>query len=155
MSITTLTAANRETITIGSESVSVITAGTQGPQGIQGLPGSGGSGFMSLNAGENLNATLPIVIDGLNNAFLADNTNPAHLGRVTGVSLSSALITAAISVAQIGKIANNSWTWSAGPIYVGAGALTQTIPASGFIQIVAIALSATEIIINVQLPIAR
>ena len=159
MSITTLTVADRETITIGSESVSVvttgsesvsvITAGTQGPRGIS------ASEQIFITA-ETMNATLPAAVDSTTGkAKIASNLVLGDINNVLGVTTVAAAEGQQVTVKQAGTVNNNSWTWVSGAIYLGDRVLTQTPPAAGFIQIVATATSATTILINVQLPIAR
>jgi hypothetical protein len=149
MSITTLTVANRESITIGSESISVVTIGTQGPQGIA-------AAEQIFIAAEAMNATLPAAVDSTTGkAKIASNLVLSDINNVLGVTTGAAAEGEQVTVKQAGTVNNNSWTWVSGAIYLGDRVLTQTPPAAGFIQIVATATSATSILINVQLPIAR
>ena len=126
-----------------------------GAKGDKGDTGESGAVASTLIAGETMNSTVPAMLDGSGTVFIADNTNPAHAGLVIGITAQAATIGNVIDINQGGKLSSVTWTWVAGPIYVGAGVLTQTLPVTGFIQQVAVALSATEIIVDVQMAIAR
>jgi len=148
---------NSEPTTIIQQPVEtdVVTAGIVGPQGPKGLPGSAGAIYVQVLAGETLNSSLPVALDSAGFVIRANNNNPDHAAKVIGITASAAVLGSEVSVSQSGKLSNVTWTWNPGVIYVGNGVLIQTIPPTGFIQIVAVAISATEIIIGVKPPIAR
>lgn len=125
-----------------------------GPKGDKGDTGDAGGSLM-LPAGEAINATIPVVTDTLGRAIKASNLNPAHIGRVFGMTTSAALVGEAVNIVPIGMLENLTWTFSEGPIFLGDGQLTQTAPTSGFLQIIGTALSATKISVNIQQPFKR
>lgn len=76
----------------------------------------------------------------------------ADAGEVVGISITAS--STSISIRTAGPMIEGSWTWTAGPIYLGLnGMLTQTPPTTGFVLEVASAISATSIIINIKSPI--
>jgi hypothetical protein len=95
-----------------------------------------------------------VVADATGVAAYADATNPAHSGRVVGITLGAAADGDPVTVAVGGDIEEPSWTWSAGPLYLGtAGGLTQSAPTSGFVQVLGVALSPTRIVVEPSQPI--
>lgn len=111
----------------------------------------GGSSAIVYPAGENISALRAVFIDG-GQAFKADRALLGEAAGVIGVTISSALIGANVSVQTSGVMTDGGWNWATAPnptIYLGVdGALTQTYPATGFGREVATALSATSIFIN-------
>jgi hypothetical protein len=87
-------------------------------------------------------------------AVHADNTIAGHKGLLRGVFRSSKSVGETAQLQVLGPMRNTDWTWTAGlPIFVGpAGVLTQTMPAVGWLQQIAIADSATLIYVDPQLP---
>lgn len=81
----------------------------------------------------------------------ADKDNPSHEGLIVGMSL-EAVSSGNITIVTNGPIEYNGWAWVEGPIYLGNnGLVTQTIPDTGFLQVIATAIAATKIIFNPQL----
>lgn len=104
-----------------------------------------------LPAGESLSALRVVFADV--EAYYADHDYLPSMN-VIGITVTAAIAGDDVSVMTSGKLSDPSWSWVAGPIYVGAdGALTQTAPTTGFVQEVARAISPTDIIINIQPPI--
>jgi hypothetical protein len=79
-----------------------------------------------------------------------DSSAAACVGITTGaVSLG-----AEVTFVTAGNMEEGSWTWSLGPVYLGAdGLLTQTPPSSGVVLQVAYALSATVLNVAIRQPI--
>ena len=101
-------------------------------------------------AGEAIGLLLPVALVGAE-AFVADNTNSAHRGKVSGISVDVATILGEEQRIQVyGPLSDPSWTWTPGlPIYVGDGVLTQSKPETGWVQVVAKARTATEVWVQV------
>ena len=77
-------------------------------------------------------------------------------GLVIGITTTSASAAGAtVSYMKDGEMTDSSWNWdTTKPIYCGTdGALTQTVPTSGFRQVVAVPLSPTKISIQIKEPI--
>lgn len=123
----------------------VITAALQGPQGIRGPVGPSGSGGFELEAGENINANMPIKVSASGLAYVASNLIDTDAGNVVGIAQHAALISETLLVTR-GESHNNAWTWLAGPIYLGDRTLTQVPPSLGFTQIIATAVSPVDIV---------
>lgn len=85
------------------------------------------------------------VVGGL--GVVASNLNPAHRHAVRGVNTVAAVDGETLRVQVLGPLITGGTSWVEGPLYVGDGVLTQTRPASGFIQIIAYADTATRIYI--------
>ena len=87
-------------------------------------------------------------------AVHADKDTAAHRGKVRGVSAAAATGDDDARVQILGPMVNPSWAWTADlPIYLGSdGALTQTRPTTGFVQIIGWADTATQIDIRLGEP---
>jgi len=82
----------------------------------------------------------------------ADPDNAAHEGIVRGIVTQAYAMGDIASVQIEGPAVNVAWGWTAGDrLYVGTGgALTATPPATGWIQPIAVADTATKIFVRVQ-----
>lgn len=145
----TLTGSVIETNITRSAAV-VTTLATVGPQGPKGDPGDSSQAH---EAGENLSGHRAIrVAAGL--AYYCDGTDASHTGRCIGITTGAVLAGADATVKTVGLMTEPSWTWTEGPVFVGAsGQLTQSLAGLSFIQQVGMAVSATSIDVNPQLPI--
>lgn len=85
----------------------------------------------------------------------ADSGNAALAGSVIGIATQSASAGAVLDVASAGQMTELSWAWTPGqPLYAGpTGVLTQTPPTSGFVQSVAVAETATTILVALGDPV--
>lgn len=80
-----------------------------------------------------------------------DRTVAADGPLVLGITETSALAGQDVRVRYEGSMVEVSWAWTLGPVFVGdAGNLTQAPSASGWIRQVGVALSATELWIDLQ-----
>jgi hypothetical protein len=127
----------------------ITTAATQGPPGPPGPPGSGGPQTVVLQAAIALGGHRIVCVDSAGQAIYPDRSNPAHADAVVGITTGAASAGADVTVQTTGEMIESSWSWSPGPIWVGDnGLLTQTSPTSGWVQMIAIALSATKIVVT-------
>ncbi|WP_280365903.1 hypothetical protein [Nocardia wallacei] len=79
----------------------------------------------------------------------ADNTDPAHLALPIGITNSAAAVGDSVEVVMLGELAEPSWSWTPGPIFLGtSGALTQAVPGTGFLAQLASATAATAIYVD-------
>ena len=87
----------------------------------------------------------------------ANHDNPAHLGRVAGITAASAAAGESAKARVSGILSFNGWNWSPGrPVYVGAGGgLTQTPPATGFVQQIGVAAGADALLVGLGILIRR
>jgi len=117
---------------------------TYGEQGIPGVNGVSGN-TASLVAGANLGGNRAII----DAATYADNTNVTHANRVIGITQGAASIGANVTVQVSGELSGFSGL-SLGPVYLSTnGTLTQTIPTTGILQQLGIAINPTTIIIYI------
>lgn len=130
----------------------ITTPAEQGPPGPQGPVGPAGSVYMTYTAGITLSGHKAVQIDGTGAAVYVDSGTVADAGRVLGITINAALLGAAVDVQAIGEIDEVSWSWVSGqPVYVGAnGSLTQTLPATGFIQAVGMAVAPTKLVVGIR-----
>lgn len=128
-----------------------ITASvTAGIRGIDGLPGSAAE-EISGTAGENLSA-LRVVRAKAGGIFYCDSSDTADADTAIGITSAAASLGATVTIRAFGEMSDNSWDWEMGkPVYfTSTGALTQTPPATGFAQIIAVPASATKINITLR-----
>lgn len=130
--------------------VTVIEA-QQGPSG---PPGAGVSN--TLVAQQPLGGHRIVIAAGLNGADHADATDPAHFGRVVGITTGAAAALAEVTVQSAGPIDEASWSWVPdADIWLGTnGLMTQTPPSSAaFVQRVGFALTPTRIWVDLSEPV--
>ena len=145
-----------ELLVLGGTAAEVIEVALQGPPGPPGAAGLSGGAGMTAIAGEALGGHRAVVLDAAGAAFYADRATPAHFGRVAGITTGAAIIGASVSLARTGVLTEPSWAWTANaPVFLGlTGLLTQIVPATGFLQVVGVALSATTLFVNPREPLA-
>ena len=133
----------------------VVMRGVPGPRGIQGIPGPAGGATIVTVGATPLSGHTAVAMDADGTLVYADCTNPAHLGAVQGV-IANAYGAGDPAVVQTDfDLVHSGWSFSPGPVLVGAGgALVQSLPPGAlFAQVVAYALSPTRIRIDPQPPI--
>lgn len=145
-----------ETIVVATEiAVEVITEAEQGPRGIQGIPGpAGGATTVTVGAAP-ISGHSAVAMDGNGLLVYADCTNAAHLGAILGV-VGNAYSPGDSAVVQTDfDLSHSGWSFSPGPVFVGiGGTLVQAIPVGAvFVQVIAYALTATRIRVDIQPPI--
>lgn len=94
-----------------------------------------------------------VMFDDRGGVIMADPTVPTY--QFAGISTQAAAAGALVSVVESGSIVEPSWAWAPGvAIYVApAGMLSQTPPTLGILQQVAVASSATSILVQPYPPI--
>jgi hypothetical protein len=132
-------------ITVTNETTSVIVAG-----GEQGPPGISASTSIIITAGENLSGGAPVVlING--KAYKAVNTAIEQANKIIGVTKGSISLDRTGLVLGYGELNGFNGLISDAPVYVSEmGTLVSTLPISGYIQQIGIALNSTTILINIQ-----
>jgi hypothetical protein len=83
----------------------------------------------------------------------ASNDNPAHVQSPLWITMGAATTGTAVEVVMFGALTEPSWTWTPGPLYLGAaGALTQTPPSAlggaTFLAQIGVASGATAVFID-------
>jgi hypothetical protein len=106
---------------------------------------------IEVTAGENLSGHKAIAIVG-SEAVHSDHGTTAHRGLTRGITTGATSDGETARVQVYGPMIEGTWSWATGqPIYVGAnGTLTQTPPANGWLQQIAVADSPTQIFIDPQ-----
>lgn len=147
--------ARQELLVEERERLQILTEARQGPRGVQGPVGpSGGATTITVGAAP-LSGHSAVAVDAAGQLIKADCTDPSHQGAVQGL-LADAYAAGDQAVVQTAfPLEHAGWTWAVGPVFVGtAGQLTQSLPAGAvFSQVVAHALSATRVLVDVQPPI--
>lgn len=84
-----------------------------------------------------------------------DNNTTAYFNSIVGIALTTTTIGNPVTIQNSGVITYSGWNWSLGqPIFIGsAGVLTQTVPISGFVQTIGVAITAQSFVINISIPI--
>ena len=137
------------------EVIQIVAVAEQGPQGRQGNPGPAGGATTVTVGSLPLSGHSAVAVDAGGLLIKADCTNPAHQGAVLGL-LANAYSPGDQAVVQTAfTLEHTGWAWTPGPVFVGAsGQLTQVPPGGAvFSQVVAHALSATRVLVDVQPPI--
>ena len=135
--------------------VEVLEAAAQGPRGPQGIPGPAGGATTVMVGATPISGHTAVALDSGGLLVYADCTNPAHIGAVQGV-VGNAYSPGDLAVVQTDfELVHAGWTFSPGPVFVGAsGALVQVLPVGAvFAQVIGYALAPTRIRIDVQPPI--
>lgn len=131
-----------DVITTTLETVTVSNELTIGPVTI------GGATTITVTSPTSLSALRAIAWNGSHAAY----ADPAGPTTVLGITTSAGTT---VDARYSGPMTDNSWSWSPGPIWLGAnGALTQT-PPTGAVVVLGRALNATTIIIEIEPPILR
>lgn len=149
--ITTLTPIDIVTgLTVGSP-VTLTTLSTPGPQGPQGASGSAEASVFV--AGENISGHALIkVVGGL--AHQCDAATLGDAGKAIGIATGAVSVGGTVSVQQGGQLTEPSWSWTEGPVYVGAtGFLTQNLSGLLYLHQIGVAISATTVNIAPQMAV--
>jgi len=125
--------------------------GPPGPPGPQGPPGSAGAQTLSITAAQNLSGHRMVVATSAG-AVYADPTNPAHADALLGITIGAALSGDQVTVLVAGEMIEPSWSWTPGlPLYVTtSGLLSHTPPSTGWVQIAALAVTPTRILLTTR-----
>lgn len=134
--------------------------GPQGPQGLTGAAGppgaDGAAPEITAVAAENLSAGRAVIMAGGQIAYFQPS-EPSHLGRVIGITKTSALSGANVTVQTGGIATDASFTFDADtPIFIGDDGELQTAPPStGIVHNIGVALSGTQILLNINFSIIQ
>ena len=132
--------------------------GLQGPKGDTGdigPQGPTGTSVASFNRTADTNILANhAVISTLTGCTYADNLTIAHMSKVIGITSTSATASNQVEIYSSGLLDGFSNLTPNSPIYLStAGTITQNIPSSGFLQKLGIAISTSEIIVNIGVAI--
>ncbi|MBB5762178.1 hypothetical protein HNR01_001798 [Methylorubrum rhodesianum] len=124
--------------------------GADGRDGRDGRDGSPGQGVIfTRTAGVGIPAWRALVANDDGSVTPADPSNTAHRGRVIGITARGASAGLQASIQNAGDLRGPDGGFAAGtPLFVGAGgSLTPTAPTSGWSQVVATAVSSSQIVV--------
>ena len=124
--------------------------------GLQGPPGAAGDMVIAdYLAGEALGGHRVVIVGDDAKLHYAENTNPAHLFRILGITIGAVDQDAQANVRTGGIMTEPAWNWSLGQfIYLGAnGLLTQNLPANGFLITVAWPVTPAKIMVDIKVPV--
>lgn len=153
---------NQAVVLVTSESTIVTVAapgpaGPPGPPGPQGIPGLAGDVAAQLRwtapAAVNLSGHRAVTARPDGSLEYASNTNPAHLAAPIWVTTQAAGVGDDVDVVVFGVLDEPTWSWTPGPIYLGAGGLlVQTPPTAAggtlFLAQVAVATASGRIFVD-------
>ena len=138
-------------------SPTVVMAGTPGPAGVQGPAGEQGpigpEGASTLQrvAGETISALRLVYENDNGEVFYIDKEDDININSILGLTITSASTGGNVNVQRTGVVDDDSWSWDAGKVWLGAnGVLTQSPPSVGFDVLIGTAVSSTRIILNIQ-----
>lgn len=141
------------TAVVRRDRVIVAKVGVPGPPG----PAGNGNALITGIAGEPLGGHRMVTTNASGHYVHASNANPAHAGRVVGITTGAAAQGATVTIQPIGSITESAWAWvPESVLFLGAnGQLSATPPASGFVQIIGYAQTATTIYLQLYQPFLR
>jgi hypothetical protein len=85
---------------------------------------------------------------------VADSSNLAHYGKVSGVSLETILNGFSGAIAVVGEVQNLGWSWSPGDsIFLNGSGLSPIPPAVGFSQKIGTVKNSTTICVELEVPV--
>lgn len=134
----------------GADSTVPGPEGRQGPAGRDGAQGPAGAGAISSRqADTSVPLWSAVVASDANRCIPADPSNPAHRGQVIGVTAYGGMAGGQVEIQSVGDLLGPVASFTEGSaLFVGAGGiLTPTPPASGWRQIVATAVSSSQIVV--------
>lgn len=133
-----------------------VDVGPAGPTGTPGATGPAGDGSLFPKAATQIIVAGQVLrAVGADQCGRADKDTPAHAGTVIGLATEDALAPEMVQIRAAGYMTLPIWSWTPyQQIFVGTdGALTQVAPESGFCQTVALAVSATTVLVRIDTPI--
>lgn len=127
--------------------INVVTAAKQG---IPGRDGDETTGNVNRSALEDISGHV-IVIAQTGGVEIADPNDSSHMGKVVGITTHAATSGNTIEVKTDGLMDSVTWSWTPGELYLGtSGSITQTAPTTGVFLVIGIAISSTQIKIEIQ-----
>ena len=121
---------------------------------VTGPPGPAGDANVTFTAGVAIGGHRLVRLNAGLLRYMS-NDQPADANMALGVSRNAAALGQAVTVQGSGLLSEPSWTWTPDlPVFCGInGLLTQLVPTAGFILVIGVAVSATDIIIAIKTPL--
>ncbi|WP_103018103.1 hypothetical protein [Alicycliphilus denitrificans] len=133
----------------------VVTRGIPGPRGQQGIPGPAGGAAFVRQTDAPLSALCVVWEDAAGVVRPVDYDDMDHVYLISGLTLTATPSAGDVTVQRSGPVDDTAWTWTPGPVYLGAGgALTQAPPADGFDILIGYAVSPARLYLDIQDPIS-
>lgn len=134
-----------------ADAITVVEATTQGP------PGPAGNALITGTAGQALGGHRMVTTNASNQIIYASNATPAHAGRVIGMTTGAASNGAEATIQTSGAITESGWAWTPGSLLwlTTDGQISSTPPATGWVQAIGYAQTATTIFLHLQQAISR
>lgn len=124
--------------------------------GQRGAAGADGSQTVLATAGEALSGHRLVVLDDSGEAVYADSSTTGHAGRILGMTIGAAAAGTTATIRTFGEVSGLSGLTPGSLLFATTtGHVSHTAPATGFVQIVGHAVTATRIIIDLQQPFIR
>lgn len=141
-----------ELVTVVAPASRIITVGQQGPPGPPGAGVLTGQLLRAFVAASPLSALRMVRVGADARIGYAD---PLSGPDPVGLLLQAVEEGGSGEVLMFGWVEDASWTWSPGPLFLGAeGAVTQAVPEAGTLREVGRAYTPTRILVDIQAPIA-
>lgn len=139
-------------VVVDEPSIEYVEIGIQGPRGVAGIPGPAGGAALQFIAGSDLGGNR--VVTGA--STYADNTDLTTIGRAIGLTQGAAAIGEPVNIVTIGELDGFFGLITNDPVYLSTdGTTTQTVPTTGYIQRIGVAISTTKISLNFSDPIGQ
>lgn len=117
--------------------------------GVQGAQGVAGVAEFTMTAASQIHAGWAVAMDSDGDAYHPDRDVPTDADRVVGVAKDDSMTGEPVRVVTLGPLVTGSWTQ--GPLYVDDdGSLTSTPPADRWQVQAAVAISATELFVDIK-----
>lgn len=114
-------------------------------------PQAGSAQVLSLPAALPVSGHRAVLINSAGKVAYPSIADPAHGELIVGLSNNAAATDGLVTVLTNGEMVEPSWSWTPGPVFAGDnGVLTQTPPAGAWIRQVAVAVTATKVIIGAR-----
>lgn len=135
-----------ETILLSTENISFVDVGTQGPRGPTGLS----SGLFNAVAGEDLGGHRCVYLSaGL--VYYANSSDVTKVNRLVGITTGAVSLGSSVDIMNAGELTGFTGLVPDNIMYLQSnGTISPSIPLTGFIQQVGIALTDTKCLINIQ-----
>lgn len=131
-------------------------AGPKGVAGRDGIDGVNGSCAITAACGEILSA-LKVVRSSLTGVRLASADDGISVESVLGITLTAANLNESVQVIVSGEMQDASWNWVAEKkLFLGLnGNLTQSVPTTGQLICLGVAITANKILVHIRDAITR
>jgi hypothetical protein len=134
------------------EKVVLLETAKQGPPG---PPGPTGVPFITLPADGAIGGHRVVRAVAGGRAGYVETTDAGQANSAIGITTNAAADGDDLYIQFAGQLTEPSWSWELGmPVFIGAAGIpTQTLPGTGFVEVIAVVVSPTSIVIQPKSPI--